>query len=375
MVHGSRYQQVQAQLRAEPKAWLITGVAGFIGSNLLEALLKLGQRVVGLDNFSTGHGRNLAQAVAAAGPAAASRFTLIEGDILDPDCCAVACHGTDFLLHHAADTSAPPGWPDQAPGRLRGNRRGYFNIMNAARKARVRRAVYAAGEADYDPELPSPRLMAEQGRPLSQWATGRYLAAIDSDACAGAYALPSIGLRYFNVFGPRQSGSGVHAGVIGHWLAALVNNPAAEISGSLECAGDFCFVDNIVQANLLAAVSVRPEMLNRVYPVGMGEAITLNRLLRLLLEGLVHRADDPATRLAGDRVLRESEICPDPATGYAGTGVAQANEVCPGPADISGAQRLLGYQPSHSVADGLAATIVWYYRELAELEKAAKRAR
>lgn len=345
MIKGSHYQQVKAQLRAKPRIWLITGVAGFIGSNLLEVLLKLNQRVVGLDNFSTGCRRNLAQAVAAAGPAAASRFHLIEGDTHDQGCCEAACHGIDYLLHHAADTSAPTGWSDRAPRLVRGNRTSFLNVLNAARQTGVCRVVYAASGADYDSDLPPPKLVAELGRPFSQWATGRYIAEIDNDTCVGAYSMPSIGLRYFNVFGPRQSSTGIHAGVIGQWLAALVNDPDAYIPGSKACDADFCFVNNIVQANLLAAVSARPETLNRVFPVGMGETITLDRLLQFLRECLAQKVIKPGASHVGCKVYR-------PATPF------------PGPVDISKIRRLLGYVPGYSVADGLAATIAWYLREL-----------
>ena len=281
----SAYSEAQERLRAQPRTWLVTGVAGFIGSHLLETLLGLGQQVVGLDNFVTGHAHNLDQVRAAVGDAASARFRLIEGDIRDYETCAAAVAGVDYVLHHAALASVPESIENP---RLYHdvNVTGFVNVLEAARSAGVARFVYASSSAVYGDEQRMPAVEDRIGKPLSPYALTKSLNEQYAHLYATTYGYPSIGFRYFNIFGPRQDPKGAYAAVIPRWIDALQRGEPCVINGDGETTRDFCHVANVVQANVLAATTDDPDALDRVYNVAMGEATTLNDLFVLLRDGL-----------------------------------------------------------------------------------------
>ena len=335
----SRYAEVQTQLQATPQTWLITGVAGFIGSHLLETLLQLDQRVTGLDNFATGHRHNLDQVSARVSPAQRSRFTFIEGDIRQPADCERACAGVDLVLHQAALGSVPRSLED--PQTTNGtNISGFLNMLVAARDAQVNSFTYAASSSTYGDHPGLPKVEDVIGKPLSPYAVTKYVNELYADTFARNYGFETIGLRYFNVFGPRQNPNGAYAAVIPKWTASLLNGETVFINGDGETSRDFCYIANAVQANLLAATSDSAEARNQVYNVAVGDRTTLNSLFGLLRDNLaawgVSTAVQPIYRdfRAGD--VRHSQ------------------------ADIGKAQRLLGYAPTHRLAEGIAQAMPSY---------------
>lgn len=332
-------------IRQRPRRWLITGVAGFIGSHLLEALLKLDQQVVGLDNFATGYARNIEEVRHLVGAAAWRNFAFIEGDIRSLADCRRACAEVDFVLHHAALGSVPRSVEDPLAAH-ESNLTGFVNMLVAARDAKVARFIYAASSSTYGDDPGLPKVEDQIGRPLSPYAVTKYANELYADVFARCYGLNSIGLRYFNVFGPRQDPEGAYAAVIPKWIAQFIGGEPVYINGDGETSRDFCYVENAVQANLLAATAERPDALNQVYNVAVAERTTLNALFelerKLLLPHFAHvRESKPRYRdfRAGD--VRHSQ------------------------ADISKAQRLLGYAPTHAVQAGLEAAMGWYIRSLA----------
>jgi UDP-N-acetylglucosamine 4-epimerase len=338
------YKQLQAELRAAPKTWLVTGVAGFIGSNLLEQLLRLDQRVTGLDNFSTGKSHNLDEVKGLVSMAQWARFRLQQADIGDLVACRAACDGVDYVLHEAALGSVPLSMTD--PIRThRSNVTGFLNMLIAARDAKVSRFVYASSSAIYgdDPDL--PKVEAKVGRLLSPYAATKAINEVYAQTFAISYALQSIGLRYFNVFGPRQDPEGAYAAVIPKWIAALLKHEPVHINGDGETSRDFCFVADVVQANLLAATTQAPGALNEAYNVALGQRTTLNALFLLLQNAL--RAKEPAV-LEQKPVYREF----------------RRGDVRHSLADISKARHLLGFAPGHTIASGLDLAMDWYRRSL-----------
>lgn len=343
--HMTGYQKTLEQLRNSPKTWLITGVAGFIGSNLLETLLKLGQKVVGLDNFATGHQRNLDQALAAAGRRpSASGFEFIRGDIRDPATCARACKNADYVLHQAALGSVPRSLEDPITAN-EVNISGFLNMLVAGRDAGVRRFVYAASSSTYGDHPGLPKVEDAIGRPLSPYAVTKYVNELYADVFARAYGFKTIGLRYFNIFGSRQDPNGAYAAVIPKWVAAMIRDEPAYIHGDGETSRDFCFIDNAVQANLLAATTDTPEALNQVYNVAVGERTSLNELYKMLRSGLAQRFP----RLQDAKPVY-TEFRP--------------GDVRHSLADISKAKRLLGYAPTHTAREGFGLAMDWYVDNL-----------
>jgi UDP-N-acetylglucosamine 4-epimerase len=336
----SAYDQLQTELKAAPKTWLVTGVAGFIGSNLLEALLKLDQPVVGLDNFSTGKRTNLEQVKELVPPAQWARFEFLEGDISDLAACQRACAGVDFVLHEAARGSVPYSMQDPL-GSHRSNVTGFLNMLLAARDAKVKRFVYASSSAVYGDDPGLPKVEEKVGRPLSPYAATKAINEVYANAFALAYGLPSLGLRYFNVFGPRQDPEGAYAAVIPLWIAALLRRQPVFINGDGETSRDFCFVTNVVQANLLAATTANAEALNQAYNVALGQRTTLNELFRLLQSSLRNK---DATLPEQKPIYRDF----------------RSGDVRHSLADISKAQRLLGFAPSHTIQAGLDLAMDWY---------------
>ena len=340
----SRYVEVQELLRQRPRRWLITGVAGFIGSNLLEALLKLEQEVVGLDNFATGYARNLEQVRVAVGPKSWRNFANIEGDIRDLADCRRACTGVDSVLHHAALGSVPRSIEDPLTTHDV-NVTGFVNMLLAARDASVRRFVYAASSSTYGDHPGLPKVEEVIGRPLSPYAVTKYANELYADVFARCYGVTSIGLRYFNIFGPRQDPDGAYAAVIPRWIAQLVGREPVYINGDGETSRDFCYVENAIQANLLAATTETPAALNNVYNVAVAERTTLNELFEL--ERALLSAHYPWARASRPQ-YREF----------------RTGDVLHSQADISKAARLLGYAPTHRIREGLKEAIPWYVENL-----------
>lgn len=336
------YEQLQQELRAAPRTWLITGVAGFIGSNLLETLLRLDQQVVGLDNFSTGHQRNFDQVKALVPAEQWARFSFIRGSIGDLTACQRACAGVDYVLHEAALGSVPRSMTDPLACH-EANATGFINMLVAARDAKVRRFVYASSSAVYGDDPALPKVEAKIGQPLSPYAATKLINEIYANTFARAYNFPSIGLRYFNVFGPRQDPEGDYAAVIPRWIAALLRREPVRVNGDGETSRDFCFIANVVQASLLAATTPNPAALNQAYNIAVGERTTLNELFQLLQDGLRRR--DPA-------------LPKQPPVYQA----FRAGDVRHSLADISKARQLLGYGPQQRVRDGLEMALEWYCR-------------
>ena len=340
----SAYDQLQTELKAAPRAWLVTGVAGFIGSNLLETLLKLDQRVTGLDNFATGKEKNLKEVKDLVSPAQWARFRFLEGDIADPAACQAACAGADLVLHQAALGSVPRSMTEPLAAH-RSNVTGFLNMLIAARDAKAKRLVYASSSAIYGDAPGLPKVEEKVGRPLSPYAATKAINEVYSQAFAMAYGFPSIGLRYFNVFGPRQDPEGAYAAVIPKWIAALLKREPIYINGDGETSRDFCFVANVVQANLLAATTEIAGAVNEAYNVALGERTTLHQLFQSLQDSL--RAKD-ATLPEQKPIYRDF----------------RPGDVRHSLADISKAQRLLGFMPSYRIQAGLDLAMDWYRRNL-----------
>jgi UDP-N-acetylglucosamine 4-epimerase len=319
---------------------LVTGVAGFIGSHLLEELLRLDQEVVGLDNFSTGSKTNLDEVRSQVTSAQWSRFRFVEGDLADAEACRRACAGVDLVLHQAALGSVPRSIEDPL-GSHRSNVTGFLNLFVAARDARVRRVVYASSSAVYGDDPNLPKVESKTGRPLSPYAATKAMNETYAGVFARAYGFDSVGLRYFNVFGPRQDPEGAYAAVIPKWVAALLKKETVFINGDGETSRDFCYVANVVQANLLAATTNNPDGANEVFNIALGERTTLNELFRLLQTSL--REKDPSL--------------PEQKPSYRDF---RAGDVRHSLADITKAQKLLGYRPTHRIEAGLRLAMEWY---------------
>ena len=333
------YTQRQEQLRQQPATWLVTGVAGFIGSNLLETLLRLGQRVVGLDNFSTGFQHNLDEVRARLGEEAWQRFCFIRGDIRELADCREACTGVDYVLHQAALGSVPRSIEDPITTN-ENNISGFLNMLVAARDARVRRMVYAASSSTYGDHPDLPKVEDKIGNPLSPYAVTKLVNELYASVFARSYNFNTIGLRYFNIFGQRQDPNGAYAAVIPKWFAGLLQGETVYINGDGETSRDFCFIDNCVQANLLAATA-DDEAAGQVYNVAFGERTSLNELYRLIRERVATR--HPAATQA-EPVYRDF----------------RAGDVRHSLADIGKAARLLGYVPEYTVRAGLDKAAAWY---------------
>ncbi len=336
----SAYDKLQTELKSAPKVWLVTGVAGFIGSNLLEALLKLEQHVVGLDNYATGKRQNLDQVKALVSSVQWARFRFIEGDICDTAVCQGACAGVNFVLHEAALGSVPRSMVEPLATHA-ANVTGFLNMLTAARDAKVKRFVYASSSAVYGDSVDLPKVEDRIGRPLSPYAATKQMNEVYADTFARVYGLESIGLRYFNVFGPRQDPEGAYAAVIPLWIASLLRSEPASINGDGETSRDFCFIENVVQANLLAAAATNPDALSQVYNVALGRRTTLNELFHFLKDALRRR--DPTL--------------PDAKPVYRDF---RPGDVRHSLADIAKAQRLLGFAPTRSVEEGLELALDWY---------------
>lgn len=342
-----RYEEVQELIAGKRRTWLVTGVAGFIGSNLLEKLLILGQNVVGLDNFSTGSHDNLELVRKAVGESLWQSFQFIEGDIRNLETCHRACASVDLILHQAALGSVPRS-VENPLGSNDNNVNGFLNILLAARDTGVSRCVYASSSSVYGDDPESPKVESRLGRPLSPYAVTKYVDEMYADVFAGNYGLQTIGLRYFNVFGPRQNPDGEYAAVIPAWISAMLKHQPVYINGDGETARDFCYVDNAVQANLLAAMSNSPAAVNQVYNVALNSQMSLNVLF------------DSLRKLLGE--YRPEALSTQPVYRDFRPGDMRFSR-----ADIDKAQNLLGYHPVWPVPRGLKKTVEWYVHRLAAI--------
>ncbi len=336
----SAYERLQKELVHAPKTWLITGTAGFIGSNLLETLLTLNQRVVGLDSFSTGHTRNLAEVKNAVSADKWSNFKFIEGDIRALDACRTACEGVDFVLHQAALGSVPRSLEDPITTNS-ANIDGFLNMLVAARDAKVQSFTYAASSSTYGDHPGLPKVEDAIGKPLSPYAVTKYVNELYADVFARAYGLNSIGLRYFNVFGKRQDPDGAYAAVIPKWITAMLKEESLFINGDGETTRDFCYVENAVQANLLAATTSDAAALNQTYNIAVGERTSLNQLYDYLRSNL---ATYHPKLTVPPPVYREF----------------RPGDVRHSLADIGKAQKLLGYEPLHRIEKAIEESMGWY---------------
>ena len=335
----TKYDEVKNQLVAEPKAWLITGVAGFIGSNLLETLLKLNQKVVGLDNFATGHQYNLDEVQSLVTAEQWNNFNFVAGDILQLEDCQRACKGADYVLHQAALGSVPRSIADPITTNST-NIDGFLNMLVAARDAKVRSFTYAASSSTYGDHPALPKVEENIGKPLSPYAVTKYVNELYADVFAKTYGFNCVGLRYFNVFGKRQDPNGAYAAVIPKWTAAMIQNEPVFINGDGETSRDFCYIENTVQANLLAATTTNPDAKNQVYNVAVGDRTTLNQLFEAIQIALkdngINYTQTPTYREFREGDVRHSQ------------------------ADVTKARTLLGYEPDFVIKEGIAEAMPWY---------------
>jgi len=338
-------QKIKEQLCNLPATWLVTGCAGFIGSNLVEYLLQNDQRVLGLDNFSTGHLHNLEDVYEQVSPAQWQRFRFMEGDIRNIESCREAVRGVDHVLHQAALGSVPRSLFDPATT-IGTNVGGFLNMLIAARDENVQSFVYAASRSTYDDHPDSPNREDCVGKPLSPYAATTYANELYADVFARSYGVRCVGLRYFNVFGKRQDPAGAHAPVIPKWIAAMAEGRQVVLNGDGSTSRDFCYIANVVQANVLAALVHSPND-SEIYNVAVNDATSLDQLhsyLKAILQahGIVVRA---MPRRAAFR-----------------TGDIQHSR-----ADIAKAMQLLGYDPEYRIFAGLEATVPWYLKRLRKL--------
>ena len=337
-----KFKQIEDVLSSKPETWLITGVAGFIGSNLLEALLKLNQKVIGLDNFATGHQANLDEVKNSVSTEQWAAFTFVEGDIRDPETCVEVVKGVDHVLHQAALGSVPRSIKDPITTNNT-NISGFINMLVAAKDANVKSFTYAASSSTYGDHPALPKIEENIGNPLSPYAVTKYVNELYAQVFARTYGFKSIGLRYFNVFGKRQDPNGAYAAVIPKWTAAMINGEPLFINGDGETSRDFCFIKNVVQMNILAAKSDASAR-DQVYNVAVGDRTTLNQLFDALKN----------TMKANNVIYEKNPVYQD----------FRAGDVRHSQANIDKAKRLLGYVPTHNILDGIRESMPWYISKL-----------
>lgn len=339
----NRFEQICSELQQSPKTWLVTGVAGFIGSNLLETLLQLNQTVVGLDNFATGFQHNLDEVAGLVSAEQWQRFRFIEGDIRILEDCQQACTGVDYVLHQAALGSVPRSIVDPITTNS-ANITGFLNMLVAARDAKVSSFSYAASSSTYGDHPALPKVEANIGNPLSPYAVTKYVNELYADVFSRSYGFHTIGLRYFNIFGKRQTPNGAYAAVIPKWTAAMIQGEDVFINGDGDTSRDFNFIENAVQANILAATTTNPEARNQVYNVAVGGRTTLNTLFDALKDNLaVNGVDYSKTPVYRD---------------------FRAGDVRHSQADIAKIQMLLGYDPQFDIIQGIEKAMPWYVKFL-----------
>ncbi|MEQ1369124.1 NAD-dependent epimerase/dehydratase family protein [Acinetobacter schindleri] len=339
----SQYQTVCEQLQQAPKTWLITGVAGFIGSNLLETLLKLNQNVVGLDNFATGHQHNLDEVQSLVKPEQWANFKFYEGDIRNFADCQKACAGVDYVLHEAALGSVPRSIADPITTNA-ANITGFLNMLTAARDAEVKSFTYAASSSTYGDHPVLPKVEENIGKPLSPYAVTKYVNELYAEVFARTYGFKTIGLRYFNVFGKRQDPNGAYAAVIPKWTAAMIAGDDVFINGDGETSRDFCFIENTVQANILAATTQNDEAKNQVYNVAVGDRTTLNDLFNAIKAAL----NENGVIYTKEPVYRDF----------------RAGDVRHSQASINKIRKFLIYEPFFKISLGMELTVKWYVKTI-----------
>jgi UDP-N-acetylglucosamine 4-epimerase len=344
----NKYQSLKQELQHTTYTWCITGVAGFIGSNLLQTLLTLNQKVIGLDNFATGYRRNLEIVASQVSQLQWQNFIFMEGDIRDFETCATVCTNIDYVLHQAALGSVPRSIGEPLLTNA-ANVTGFLNMLVAARDARVKRFVYAASSSTYGDHPDLPKIEQKIGNPLSPYAVTKYVNELYADVFSRCYGFKSIGLRYFNIFGPRQDPDGAYAAVIPKWVANMIKSENVYINGDGKTSRDFCYIDNAVQANLLAAMTQNESALNQVYNIAVHEQTTLNALFSMIRDILALKV---SSINECHPVHREFRV----------------GDVRHSLADISKAQLLLGYEPSHRIQEGLKEAMEWYVEDLLDLE-------
>jgi len=335
------YSSIKKSLLSNPQTWLITGVAGFIGSNLLETLLELNQKVVGLDNFSTGNEANLKEVQSLVSKKQWSKFKFIKGDISNLKSCELACHNIDYVLHQAAIGSVPRSIKDPIKTN-KSNITGFLNMLVAANNANVKSFTYAASSSTYGDHKKLPKKEDIIGKPLSPYAVTKYVNELYADVFYKAYGFNSIGLRYFNVFGKRQTPKSTYAAVIPKWIHAIIANEEIFINGDGKTSRDFCFVDNAVQANILAATANNKMALNTIYNVALGDRTSLNELYKILQD-----------LIAKKNIIRHDKVVYQD---------FRDGDVRHSQADITKAHKLLGYRPTHRVQAGLKNTVNWHLK-------------
>ena len=335
----SQYQTVCEQLKQAPKTWLVTGVAGFIGSNLLETLLKLDQKVIGLDNFATGHQYNLDEVQSLVKPEQWANFSFIEGDIRHFEDCQKACAGVDYVLHEAALGSVPRSIADPITTNAT-NISGFLNMLTAARDTKVKSFTYAASSSTYGDHPALPKVEEHIGNPLSPYAVTKYVNELYAEVFARTYGFKTVGLRYFNVFGKRQDPNGAYAAVIPKWTAAMIAGDDVFINGDGETSRDFCFIENTVQANILAATTQNDEAKNQVYNVAVGDRTTLNDLFNAIKTAL----NENGVTYTKEPVYREF----------------RAGDVRHSQASVEKIKKLLGYKPKFIISQGIDQSMPWY---------------
>ena len=347
----TKYEQLQEHLKSDQNTWLVTGVAGFIGSNLLEKLLILNQKVVGLDNFDTGYQHNINQAMEDASIATGKDikqlkqdFIFIEGDIRQLEDCQKACSGVDYVLHQAALGSVPRSIEDPI-NTNKANIDGFLNMLVSSRDAKVKRFVYAASSSTYGDHPGLPKVEGEIGAPLSPYAVTKVVNELYASVFAKTYGFKTIGLRYFNIFGKRQDPEGAYAAVIPKWVSDILSGKDVFINGDGKTSRDFCYIDNTVQMNLLAATTTDSNSTDQVYNVAVNDQTDLNQLYQMIEEKLMDRVDGLTTK---DPIYRDF----------------RAGDVRHSLADISKAKNLLGYSPDYKINEGLNESMDWYISDL-----------
>ena len=344
----TKYEELQEHLKDNQKTWLVTGVAGFIGSNLLESLLILNQKVVGLDNFDTGHQHNINQAIEDAnnttGEDLSNNFKFITGDIRNLEDCKYACSGVDYVLHQAALGSVSRSIEDPINTNM-ANINGFLNMLVASKDNKLKRFVYAASSSTYGDYPDLPQVENKIGSPISPYAVTKVVNELYASVFAKTYNFKTIGLRYFNVFGKRQSPDGAYAAVIPKWTSAILNKENVYINGDGETSRDFCYIDNIVQMNLLAASTNNIEAMDQVYNVALNDRTSLNQLYQMIEERLIKRIKG---------LEKKNPIYKD----------FRAGDVRHSQANIDKAIKLLGYDPRFNISKGLDRSIDWYIDSL-----------
>ena len=338
----SRYKKVQQELQNKPRVWLITGVAGFIGSNLLETLLKLNQHVVGLDNFSTGYQRNLDEVMELVTPNQWENFRLIKGDIREYSACENAVKGVDHVLHQAALGSVPRSIGDPLATNA-SNVTGFLNILHAAKEEKVLSFTYAASSSTYGDHPALPKVEENIGNPLSPYAVTKFVNELYAGVYARTYGFKVIGLRYFNVFGKRQDPNGPYAAVIPKWTSAMIQGDDVFINGDGESSRDFCYIENTVQMNILAATAPE-EAKNQVYNVAVGDRTTLNDLYSWIKLALANNG----IQITSAPIYRDF----------------RAGDVRHSQAEIKKATINLSFHPQYRILQGIEEAMPWYIKLL-----------